>query len=345
MSDGSGTSHYVYDSFGRLTSSTDGAGATTTYQYDLNGAKSGVTYELGHNFAMSHDQAGQMTSLSDWLGNTTQFTYDAAGRLIGSHVLNGRTNTVQWDAAGHIIYARFFDAASSQYASFSYTRASDGRITGSQSTGVGQSDQSFSYDSQGRLTSENGGAISYDSRNNLLSNALRSGNHYDGADQLTSSFAGAVPISFSYDANGQRLSSSSALGVTNYSYDGAGNLVQFSSGVTSVSYGFNGDGARVSSSSGGVTRHFTWDYSTDLGRSSPVLVTIPTGDCGPSISAASGPSTFLDPQTGQSGRKTTTRLDYLKVPLMVLNGTSYIYGPDGFPLEQIDAANGKILLS
>jgi YD repeat-containing protein len=46
MTDGTGSSSYIYDPFGELTSVTNGAGNTVGYSYDADGNTTAIAYTL-----------------------------------------------------------------------------------------------------------------------------------------------------------------------------------------------------------------------------------------------------------------------------------------------------------
>src|SRR5262249_53259700 len=71
MTDGTGSSTWVWDSLHRLTSSTNGAGSAVGYGYDLVGRVTGITYPGSHLVSRVYDDAGRLTSVSDWLSHTT----------------------------------------------------------------------------------------------------------------------------------------------------------------------------------------------------------------------------------------------------------------------------------
>jgi YD repeat-containing protein len=86
MTDGTGSSSWSYDSLHRLTSYTNGNGATVTYGYTYGG---GPSYDLKAqvrsiaypNSVGTVDQSwnadGTLASVEDWNSNTTTFSYDA----------------------------------------------------------------------------------------------------------------------------------------------------------------------------------------------------------------------------------------------------------------------------
>ena len=75
----------VYDSLGRLTSSTRAFGtalaATTTYGYDDNGNLTSIEAPNGVELTYTYDNAHRLTGIEDDLGNTITYTFDDAGNI------------------------------------------------------------------------------------------------------------------------------------------------------------------------------------------------------------------------------------------------------------------------
>ena len=78
MSDASGSSSFVYDPFGELTSAENGANQTVGYGYNADGEVSGITYPLPAtaNWATTdtvtygYDNADLLTSVTDFNNKT-----------------------------------------------------------------------------------------------------------------------------------------------------------------------------------------------------------------------------------------------------------------------------------
>src|SRR5262249_16006329 len=80
MTDATGSSSFVYDPFGELTSATSGAGKVTGYGYNADGQVSSVTYPLPSN---------------TWSATpTVNYTYDHAGLLTQPTDFNGHAITI-----------------------------------------------------------------------------------------------------------------------------------------------------------------------------------------------------------------------------------------------------------
>ena len=105
MTDGTGTTSSVYDSLGRLSSTTNGAGATVGYGYDLNNDVTSITYPNGKVVSQGYDDAGNLTSVKDWLGHSSTFTYDPDNDLVSQKVGSSPavTDSFTYDADGAVM--------------------------------------------------------------------------------------------------------------------------------------------------------------------------------------------------------------------------------------------------
>jgi YD repeat-containing protein len=77
MTDGTGSSSYVHDPFGELTSANNGAGQTVGYTYDADGGITGITYPLpstatwatSNAIGYGYDKNDMLASVTDFNGN------------------------------------------------------------------------------------------------------------------------------------------------------------------------------------------------------------------------------------------------------------------------------------
>jgi RHS repeat-associated protein len=129
MSDGTGTSTYLFDSLNRLTSSKDGSGAVVGYGYDLNGNLTQLTYPGGNKVSRAFDAVSRMASITDWLGNTTRFSYDANSNLIQTTLpaSTGEQDLHTFDAADNLISITD-NGPTGTLASFRYTRDANNQV-------------------------------------------------------------------------------------------------------------------------------------------------------------------------------------------------------------------------
>jgi RHS repeat-associated protein len=196
MTDGTGTSSWVWDSLHRMTSSTNGAGQSVAYGYDLNGQMTSLTYPGAHVVQRVYDNAGRLASVSDWLGHTTTYTPDANANVAAEIYPNTTTATFSYDHADRVSAISDAPTATpnSPFASFSYTRDGNGQVSGVTSTGVPADNHSYSYTSLNQLKTVGTQQLSYSTADTVTQ--LNDGRTmaYDAADQLTSSVAQPISV-------------------------------------------------------------------------------------------------------------------------------------------------------
>jgi len=310
MTDGTGTSHWVYDSLHRLTSYTAGSGAQVGYTYNLRNLTTTITYPGSLNVTRNFDDAGRLTSVQDWLGNLTAFAYDANSNLTTQTLptSSGVVDTYSFNNGDHLGVISDVKGSTSLF-SAGYNRDNASQLTADNSATSGQT--SYGYNSLRQLcyaASGTGtscanpppGAVqySYDAGDNLVQFGPTQ-QAFNAADQLCWTAAsggtcGTPPsgaTAFTYDLRGNRIQVTPPSGPSMMlSYDQANRLVGYNSSTT---YSYNADGLRMSKTLSGVTTQYLWDVSGSL-------------------------------------------------PLMIEDrSTAYVYGPSGMPLEQI---NGSIAL-
>lgn len=227
-----GTITKVYDTLGRQVSYTDADGGTTKAEYDLldrpvqitDNSPSTVTY----TYDTTAEPRGLATKANDSVAGTFQATYDADGTPSTEKLPGGYSLTVVKDPAGEITER-------------TYTRDSDGTLVysdtvtssvhGQATTHAGWSDQSYRYDSVGRLAEVQDTfatlctrrSYTFDARSNRKSLTTATG--APGADCPTS---GGTTVSSTYDS-GDRLVDSG------YTYDAFGRTTALP-GNGSISY-------------------------------------------------------------------------------------------------------------
>ncbi|MDQ1436911.1 MAG: hypothetical protein QOK43_540 [Acidimicrobiaceae bacterium] len=268
MTDGTGTSSWSWDSLGRMTAATNGAGAALGYAYDLAGHVTTLTYPGGaQQVTRAYDGAGRLGSVRDWAGRTTSFSYDADSNLAGTAFPNGTTAGTGFDRAGAATSSTLA-AGGATLASLSYGRDGAAQAASQSGTGLGQPAEAYGYSALEQLEAVNGSTVlAYDAAGGttLLRGAALA---YDAAGELTSSTpGGGSATAYGYDARGSRTSKAppGAPSVP-YAYDQAGRLKDLDSGA--AAYAYDGDGLRASKTVSGAARAFTWEASGGL----PLLV-------------------------------------------------------------------------
>lgn len=190
LTDGTGTSSFSYDTLGHLTSQTNGAGVTITYGYDPAENVTSITYPNGETVSRNYDADGQLKSVTDWLGNTINFTHDDDGNLATEGLPGGVTSTLSYDGAGNLTGIADNQGGTS-IADFSYSRDDLGQVTSESATGAVSDSNSYSYDTNNRLTGFNSSTYSYDAANNPTGYVDGQTQAFDPAGELLTSTAAA----------------------------------------------------------------------------------------------------------------------------------------------------------
>ncbi len=211
---------YTYDNCpygtGRLCGVEDESG-TYSYAYDAHGNVVSMTkVELSHEYV-------------------TRYRYDNGDNLIGMTYPSGRAITINRDGVRRVESIGAEINGSDHTVANGITYRGDNRLL---SCTIGNGlQESRSYDLQGRLVSQNTGAIdsrnySYDANGNILSRTTTpqdSGYQYDALDRLIDdTIKGGTSDSYGYDLNGNRTSRvRNALEMTRYDYSPDSNRLNF----------------------------------------------------------------------------------------------------------------------
>ncbi len=201
-----------YNSVALPTSVTYANGAVTTNSYDadeLYRLRTKITVANGQNVQdlnYAYDAVGNITQIVDasvtLTAKTTDYTYDDLHRLLSSTITNSvaenvdgpgdgnQTQTFTYDAIGNIL-------SKSDVGNYSY-----------------EGDQGNSYANPHAVTSAGGTSYSYDNNGNLTGSGFLTSYTWDYNNRLTEVSSGLVPISYEYDASGQRIKSIDSAGTT-----------------------------------------------------------------------------------------------------------------------------------
>ncbi|HEY0638613.1 MAG TPA: RHS repeat-associated core domain-containing protein, partial [Pseudonocardiaceae bacterium] len=252
---------YTYDSLDRLAALTDSAGGSVSLGHD---ARDRITAVTGPNGTVTHtyDAEGRRTGTGLPGQPATTYDYDAAGRLTG--VGSGPdTTVVAYDADGRPTtitlpggWTQSFDHdAAGQVTAIRYAHG-----------GAGRGELTYGYDQAGQRASV-GGSFA-----NVALPASRSGLVYDDANRLVS--AGGVPLGYDEDGN---LTDD---GTTTYSWDARGHLVGSTSAGVTAGYSYDATGVRTSRTVDGATTRFLHDgpnVAAELDAAGAVTATLLSG--------------------------------------------------------------------
>ncbi len=279
ITDASGTSSYTFDPFGELASAINGAGHQVSYGYNADGSVATVGYPLpasatwasSDNVSYGYDHADQPTSVTDFNGNQTTITNTADG-LPSSVALGATGDTINmtYDPAGGPLSVMLKNSTSTLLG-FSYLDAPSADILSETDTPASSQSMSYAYNARGQIASMAVGTgptrnYGFDASGNLATLPNGAAPAYDYAGQLTSASLGATSTSYSYDADGQQLSSKQgATTITSATWNGANEMTGYSDAaaiMTAATY--DAGGLRQSDTIGGTTKNFTWDVSSQL---------------------------------------------------------------------------------
>jgi RHS repeat-associated protein len=315
MTDATGSSSYIYDPFGELTSATNGANQTTGYGYTPDGQVSSITYPLpssatwatSDTVSYGYDNADLLTSVTDFNGNKITIT-DTADGLPYSDSLGSTGDTIatsydNTDSPSSITLKN----SSSTLQSFSYADAPSGNIlTETDTPSSPTSPATYSYDAQGRVTSMTPGTGSqlnygFDASSNLTGQPGGAAGTYNKAGEITSSALSGATTNYTYSPGGERLTATrSGNTLATGTWNGAVQLTSYADSAANMSAAtYDGNGIRASSTttpSGGsaTTQGYVWNTVS-------------------------------------------------QVPLMIMDSSNaYLYGYTGTPAEQVNLATGAV---
>ena len=248
---------FTYNSRLFVTSGTDSAQITTQYAYDATGNLVQTTGPGGGVTKVSYDALGRVILRTYSDGNTASFTYDANGNMLTAKNANV-TLTYTYDSLN-----RLTSVSDSRFpASIVYTYDAVGRRASMTDPYKGRA--TYSYTATGdiaTLVSPNGTTTSftYDAASRrtgiTMGNGISGKYTYNAAGQLTalaystSSNPTVAQFGYTFDKNGNRLTSTTSAGTTTYQYDALYRLTAVSSpNLPSESYTYDAVGNRIASS-------------------------------------------------------------------------------------------------
>jgi RHS repeat-associated protein len=225
--DSFGATTFTYDADQQLITQTDPAGGVTRQAYDSSGNVVSIQNPAGETTHFARNGLDQLVQMGAANGSTYALAYDAFGRLTSFTDAAGRTRGYQYDVANRLV--KSVDRASR---SATYAYDTDGNLA--TLTYADGEVQTATWDPVGRLISlTDADSIverSYNDANDLVSERTRGNNGVALPD---------VTLSYTTDADGQRVSSSGPGGGIVYAYDSRGRLSSLhdnASGVFTLTY-------------------------------------------------------------------------------------------------------------
>lgn len=262
-----GSFGYTYEPDGRLKTATAPAGSSVTHSHDgglltastWNGPISGnVSWTYNTNFrpitqsvngstplTLTYDSDSLLTSAGPLV-----LTRDAQNGLLTGTTLGAVSDTISYNPLAEPSTYQATATGSNVFTQ-QYTRDNGGRLTQKTETIAGTTNTySYTYDQAGRLVEvqQNGLTVStytYDANGNRLTHTVPAGTQtgsYDGQDRLLS-YNGAT---YTYTANGELQSKAVGGQTTTYTYDALGNLLSVTlPNGTQLDYILDGQQRRV----------------------------------------------------------------------------------------------------
>jgi RHS repeat-associated protein len=231
LTDGSGSTGWTYDAFGRVIlreQTTGSIDLDTAYSFNSYGQLASLTTPSGQVIGYSYDSSGRVTEIS--VNSSTlisQIGYEPLGPTNGWTWGNSSTTTRTYDTDGQLVYL------ASAGESSTFTFYDDGRIatrTDSDPVSVAISTGSTTFSTSGtsnRLTSTTGliaRTYSYDATGNTLSDGTASFGH-DDSGRMVSATVGASTTTYDHNGLGERVKKSDGSTMAYFAYDEVGHLI------------------------------------------------------------------------------------------------------------------------
>ena len=237
---------FGYDTSGDVTTWTNRRGQAIQFTRNPQGQLTRKAYPDGRTFDYAYGTRGQLTNVTDSVQGITSLSYDARGFLISITYPDGKGFTFEYNAAGRRTRRLGHDGYTLNYG---YDAA--GRLE-TLTEGATNEMVRYVYDSAGRLTREtkgNGTFTTYVS--DLAAQVVALTNH--APDGVAQSY-----FNYTYDAKGNRLTMTTAAGVTSYGYDALNQLTGVTyPGGRHVTYAYDAAGNRTLVSDNGTNTAYS----------------------------------------------------------------------------------------
>jgi len=274
MSDESGSTDYVYDARGNLTTQTtirDGALHTTSYAYNGVDQLIQMTYPSGRTIDYSRNTLGQVDNVTTTFNSVTEtvgstLTYQPFGPMNGMIYGNNLTQTRSYDLDYRLTQLFTMNGVMHQDLQYNYNDANN--ITDITNNLDSNRSQLLDYDMLNRLSDATGnyGDIDY---------------AYDAIGNRLSESIDTQTETYTYDINSHQLLQTQGSNITDYTYDAMGNTISntefdFSYGDNNrlkevsilgsavATYTYNGRGERTKKDTNGTIVYYHYDQAGQL---------------------------------------------------------------------------------
>ena len=250
---------YAYDSAGNRTTvtttvNTNGGGTTSrteTYEYDVLNRLARVIDEHNNITTYTYDAVGNRETMTFPNGNVTTYTYDQRNRLTAMSTANPSATLLErynytLHPTGRRTHIDELDGRRSQYQYDDLYRMTSETITDSQN---GNHQADYQYDAVGNRTQS-------------IINGVTTAYTYDVNDQLVSQGG----ETYTYDFNGSLRTHRIGFSTTTYTYNAKQQLIQVSKPGEQIHYTYDVDGNRISSVENSNTTDYLVDTNRDFAQ-------------------------------------------------------------------------------
>jgi RHS repeat-associated protein len=255
VADATGTTTYVYDILGRVTSASEnrGGGLTlaTSYTYDLAGNIATITLPSGRVVTYTRNANGLVSNVAAPVNGSSvnlasSITYLPFGPLNALTYGNSLTLSATFDTD----YNPTNRTISGGIANWTYTTDDNGNVTQAGAT-------TYGYDALNRVNAENAGATTsytYDATSNRLTK-VQGGTTTTTVPSANNKISAVGGTSYTYDAGGNIT----AIGTNGYVWSAAALMKEYTiSSVSTATYTYNAFNQRTKKVTGGVTTHYVY---------------------------------------------------------------------------------------
>ncbi|SCL29481.1 RHS repeat-associated core domain-containing protein [Micromonospora pallida] len=268
--DGAGAKTLDHDALGRVVKTVrtvNGASYTFRYGFDAGNRALWTTYPDGDTQGtaadpLRYDGAGRLLAIP---GYVDAARYNAEGKLIRLENANGTVTTRSHDTRRGWLDRITTTAGSTTIQDSTFTRDAKGKIKQIDSPFPDEG-WTFEYDEVGQLTvatsastPANHQTLSYDATGNIAANS-RLGTYGYGSSR-PHAVTSAGPNTYTYDAAGLMVSGAGRTLV----WDGDNRLASVTRSGSTTTFGYDADGTRLFQAQGSAVRHYLGDdYEVDV---------------------------------------------------------------------------------
>jgi RHS repeat-associated protein len=333
------TTTYKYDPANRLSevSYSDGKTPSVKYEYDADGDRTKMTDGTGTN-TYTYDELDRLTESKDGHGDVAKYEYDLGNDQTKITYPNGKSVTRAYDKDGRLEKVTDW---SSNATKFTYDPDSD--LASTVFPSASKDEDKYAYNDADQMSE-----VKMSKSTETLASLIYTRDHDGQVEGATSKgLPGEEKPGYTYDEN-NRLTKGAG---TAYEYDAANNPTKIAAGT----YKYNAADELET----GPSLTYAYDELGERSKTTPTAGPATTyaynqaGDMTGVMRPKEGEKAAIEDAYNGDGVRasqtiagTTTYLSWdvtEGIPLILNDGTnSYIYGPGGLPVEQINSA-GKIL--